>query len=122
MAPSEETERLRRQLLRLSPAADAATGGDPAPETDDLPERRGLAITAAAERARRRVELALRAAIAVLPFGAIGEDAPIEALGIGLAEDVATELGRFPELAVLAPSSTHAYRQSAIGVERAAAH
>ena len=70
---------------------------------------------AAADRARRRAEPAGRPVIAVLAFAA--EDADRH-LGDGLAEDLATELGRFRELAVIAPATALAYRTSPLAPER----
>ena len=109
VAPAPETERLRAELSRLLPEA------PPDPEEDDLPERGAVLQTAAADRARRRVEPSGRPAIAVLGFAAAAGD---RHLGDGMAEDLATELGRFRELDVIAPATALAYRASTLPPER----
>ena len=112
VAPAPETERLRAELSRLLPEA------PPGPEGDDLPERGAVLRSAAADRARRRVEPTGRPAIAVLGFAADEGD---RHLGDGMAEDLATELGRFRELDVIAPATALAYRGSALPPERVGA-
>jgi DNA-binding SARP family transcriptional activator len=109
VAPAPETLRLRAELSRLLPEA------PPGPEGDNLPERGAVLQTAAADRARRRAEPSGRPAIAVLAFAADDAD---RHLGDGLAEDIATELGRFRELDVIAPATALAYRTSALAPER----
>ena len=109
VAPAPETERLRAELSQLLPEA------PPDPEADDLPERGAVLQTAAADRARRRVEPSGRPAIAVLGFAAEAGD---RHLGDGMAEDLATELGRFRELDVIAPATALAYRASTLPPER----
>jgi DNA-binding SARP family transcriptional activator/Tfp pilus assembly protein PilF len=117
VAPAPETERLRAELSKLLPETADGEGGEgaPAPESDDLPERRSVLQTAAAERARRRVEPTGRPVIAVLAFTT---ERAHRHLGDGLAEDLATELGRFRELDVIAPATALAYRGSALPPER----
>jgi TolB-like protein/Tfp pilus assembly protein PilF len=114
VGPDPETERLRAELLKLEPA-----GGVPEREADDLPERAAVVEVAAEERARHRADPTGRPSIAVLPFGGMAEEE--RHLADGLAEDVATELGRFRELDVIAPISALAYRGAAIPLERVGA-
>ncbi len=109
IAPAPETLRLRAELSKLLPEA------PPDPEGDDLPERAAVLRTAAADRARRRAAPTGRPAIAVLAFAADDAD---RHLGDGLAEDLATELGRFRELDVIAPATALAYRASALAPAR----
>jgi DNA-binding SARP family transcriptional activator len=109
--PAPETERLRAELSRLLP--DNAEGADP--EVDDLPERGAVLRAASKDRARRRAEPRGQPAIAVLAF--IAEPAHRH-LGDGLAEDLATELGRFHELDVIAPATALAYRASPLPPDR----
>jgi DNA-binding SARP family transcriptional activator len=110
-APAAETERLRAELSRLLPEGVEVAG----PEPDDLPERAAVLPAAAEDRARRRAARSGRPVIAVLALEA-GE--PDRDLGAGLAEDLATELGRFAELDVIAPASALAYPVSAPPPER----
>jgi TolB-like protein len=114
VAPSAETERLKAELMGLLP--------DDAPslpcESDDLPERHRVIDAAAQARARRRAEPPDHPSLAVLAFVPL-EDADLHRhLGDGLAEDIATELGRFRELEVIAPASALAYRQTGATPER----
>jgi DNA-binding SARP family transcriptional activator len=111
IAPAPETERLRAELSRLLPDDAMA----PVPEADDLPERSAVLRAATEDRARRRAEPSGRPAIAVLAFAAGDAD---RHLGDGLAEDIATELGRFRELDVIAPATARAYRTSGLPPER----
>jgi DNA-binding SARP family transcriptional activator len=114
--PDPETERLRAELSKLLP--DGAAGQDTLlREGDDLPERATVLRSAARERTRRRTELAGRPSIAVLCF-ATSDDAGSGHLGVGMAEDIATELGRFRELDVIAPRSALAYRDAAVPPDR----
>ncbi len=108
-APAPETERLRVELSGLLPEA------PPGPEGDELPGCGAVLRSAAADRARRRAEPSRRPAIAVLGFAAEAGD---RHLGDGVAEDLATELGRFRELDVIAPATALAYRASALPPER----
>ena len=118
--PAPETESLRAQLLQLVPAEPAGDQGLPWRERDDLPERALVIAAAARERVRRRAELAGRPAIAVLSFAAIDGELDRH-LGDGIAGDIATELGRFRELDVLAPTAAFAFRDTAVAPERAGA-
>lgn len=118
--PAPETERLKALLLRLLPPEEAGDRG-PGPETDEVPERALIFETAAADRARRRAELAGRPSIAVLSFASAGGEDELRHLSEGIAEDIATELGRFRELDLIAPGSAFAYRGAGIAPERAGA-
>ena len=111
VAPAPETERLRAELSGLLPDDAEAPG----PEGDDLPERGAVLRAATEDRARRRAEPSGRPVIAVLAFAAGDAD---RHLGEGLAEDIATELGRFREIDVIAPATALAYRRSALSLER----
>ncbi len=112
--PAPETERLRAELLKLVPVAlEGAPGG----EVDDLPERALVIDAAAKDRALRRAQLTGRPSIAVLSFDGAGGAADRH-LGDGLAEDIATELGRFRELDVIAPTTALAYRDVPVPPDR----
>jgi DNA-binding SARP family transcriptional activator/Tfp pilus assembly protein PilF len=119
VAPDPETERLRAELSKLLPAGAAAGEDGPRRERDDLPERAAVVQRAARDRARRRAELANRPAIAVLSFAGTDDESGCRHLGDGLAEDIATELGRFREIDVIAPTTAFAYRQAGVAPERA---
>ncbi len=110
--PAPLTERLRQELLALRPS-DAL---DLARESDDLPERPEVIEAAATVRRRRRGESSGLPALAVLALAPAEEG--LRHLGEGLAEDIATELGRFRELEVIAPASALAYRHSGASRER----
>jgi TolB-like protein/Tfp pilus assembly protein PilF len=111
--PDPETERLSAELRKLLPPADALLR-----ETDDVPERATVLRSAREDRARRRAQLGQRPAIAVLSFREVVEEVDHH-LGDGLAEDIATELGRFHELDVIAPTTALAYRNAAIAPDQA---
>ncbi len=111
IAPAPETERLRAELSKLLPVGAGPAG----PEGDELPERGAVLRAASEDRARRRAEPTGRPVIAVLAFAAGDAD---RHLGDGLADDLATELGRFRELDVIAPATALAYRASALPPER----
>jgi DNA-binding SARP family transcriptional activator/TolB-like protein len=113
--PSPETERLRAELLKLVPK-DGESG--PERESDDVPERPAVLSAAAADRARRRTELTARPSIVVLSFASDAAERTYRHLGDGMAEDIATELGRFRELDVIAPTTALAYRDAAVPPER----
>jgi len=117
--PAPETEALRAQLLRLLPGDGATAEAAPDRERDDVPERAAVIPAAAEDRACRRAELrGRRPSIAVLAFVA---EAAGRHLGDGVAEDIATELGRFRELDVIAPSTALAYRDAAVPPDRVGA-
>lgn len=115
--PAPETERLKTELLGLLPGNADNELALPR-EHDDPPERVSVIETAAEVRARRRTELAGRPAIAVLAFAPVEDAATCRHLGDGMMEDIATELGRFRELEVIAPATTLAYREAAAAPER----
>jgi DNA-binding SARP family transcriptional activator len=115
--PAPETEGLKAELSRLLPADPAGRAGVPERERDDLPERAAVIHAAAGDRARRRFELRGRPSIAVLSFAGL-EEAAERHLRDGLAEDIATELGRFRELDVIAPTTALAYRDVAVPPEQ----
>ncbi|TFH87854.1 hypothetical protein EQG41_02755 [Billgrantia azerbaijanica] len=114
VAPSPETERLKAELTALLPG-DAP---DVPCESDDLPERGAVIATAASARARRRTAPAECPSLAVLAFAVDDTPRLSSSLAAGLAEDIATELGRFGELEVVAPTSALAYRHSRLPPER----
>jgi DNA-binding SARP family transcriptional activator/cytochrome c-type biogenesis protein CcmH/NrfG len=105
--PSAETEQLRREVCGLLPAA----AGAPRRETDELPARGETARATAEAPERRQPDSTGRPSIAVLSFAGVEADAVHQRLGEGMAEDIATELGRFPEIDVIAPASALAYRR-----------
>jgi TolB-like protein len=76
---------------------------------------------AAADRLRRRAALKGRPSIVVLSFAGKAAEPAQRDLGDGLADDVATELGRFRELDVIAPTTALAYRHAAVAPERVGA-
>ena len=117
--PDPETERLRAELSKLLPDGEGAQR-TLLREADDLPERATVLSSAARERTRRRAELAGRPSIAVLCFAGADDDGG-DHLGVGMAEDIATELGRFRELDVIAPRTAFAYRDAAIPPDRVGA-
>ncbi|EPC03706.1 hypothetical protein L861_19420 [Litchfieldella anticariensis FP35 = DSM 16096] len=111
IAPAPETERLKDELLALLPRYPGDENDLPR-ESDDLPECPQVIEAAATARTRRRLESSGRPSLAVLAFVPL-EDANLHHhLGDGLAEDIATELGRFRELDVIAPSSALVYRHT----------
>ncbi|MGH6921346.1 MAG: BTAD domain-containing putative transcriptional regulator, partial [Geminicoccaceae bacterium] len=112
--PSSETERLRAELLKLVPEGER----EPERESDDVPERPAVFRAAAADRARRRAELTARLSIVVLSFASREDEPSYRYLGDGLAEDIATEVGRFRELDLIAPTTALAYRDAALAPEQ----
>ena len=57
-----------------------------------------------------------RQSIAVLPFGLLGEAAD-DYFSIGISEDIATALGRFPDLAVSSPKVVARFRSAGAGTD-----
>ncbi|MFY0990635.1 BTAD domain-containing putative transcriptional regulator [Halomonas sp. C05BenzN] len=108
--PSPETEGLKAEILQRLPGPP----GEVSWERDDLPECSRVIDAAAEARARRRAEVTERPSIAVLAFMPLEDGRRQRHLGDGLAEDIATELGRFCELDVIAPASALAYRDSRV--------
>jgi DNA-binding SARP family transcriptional activator/TolB-like protein len=119
--PAPDTERLKVEILKLVPGTGRGDGAAVAaarPEVDELPEPPALAMSPASQRA---APLGLPSVV-VLPFAvAPGETGGEPHLGAGVAEDVATELGRFRDLQVVAPASALAYRDAAVPPERVGA-
>jgi DNA-binding SARP family transcriptional activator len=111
--PSAETEKLRGELLRVR--------HDSALEHDDLPGRAHVIEAGAEARARRRARPTGRPGIVVLPPAPAEDDEAQRRLGEGLAEDIATELGRFRELDIMAPATARAYRRLAVPPARVGA-
>jgi DNA-binding SARP family transcriptional activator len=111
--PSAETDRLRSEVLAVAPA-----GPDTAEERDDVPLRRDVIAAGAEARARRRAQSTGRPSIVVLSLASADDDESRRRLGEGLADDIATELGRFPELDIIAPATALAYRRAAVAPER----
>jgi adenylate cyclase len=58
-------------------------------------------------------ETAGRLSVAVLPFGLLGETAD-DYFSVGISDDIATALGRFPDLAVTSPSVAARFRSVGI--------
>ena len=101
--PEPETERLRAELSKLLP--DGQAGQDtPLREADDLPERSGGAEErgAGAGAAPGRAGGPARRSPCCASPGPTSTAAATSA--IGMADDIATELGRFRELDVIAPT------------------
>jgi TolB-like protein/cytochrome c-type biogenesis protein CcmH/NrfG len=113
-APSAETEALRTEILRLG-----HVGADSTAAERDTPPRRVPGVDADDdETARRRLSPTGRPSIVVLPFTGGGDDKVPRHVSDGMTEDVATELGRFPEVDVIAPASAAAYRDVAVAPAR----
>ncbi len=117
VAPSADTETLRDELLQLLPKGEAGALEPVTRETDDLPEKSRILTLAADKRARTRRELEACPSIAVLPFTDREDGDDWAHLCDGIAEDLIVELGRFPELSVIAPASAFAYRHSAAAAD-----
>ncbi len=107
--PSPETERMRAELLRNVPA-----------KTVLHPERDGVPMSEAAAR-HGKSDKTGRPSVAVLAFTPSGAADETSHIGSGVAEDIATELGRFRELAVIAPATTLIYSNAPVPPERVGA-
>lgn len=114
--PAPETERLKDDLRSLVPPG-YGTPEPPVPESDDVPERVSVIETAAAFRGRRRTDPDGHPSIAVLVFDVEEEASPHLHLVQGMAEDIATGIGCFRELTVIAPATMLAYRRAAMPPE-----
>ena len=113
ISPAAETERLRTMMQQLVPEEPAPANYPLNPESDNVPERSLVIQSAADARHRHKIELAAKPSIAVLCFtdseNNTHEQSNPFSLGASLAEDLATTLGRFRELNVIAPSTAFAY-------------
>ena len=111
--PAAETERLPTMMQQLVPAESAPASYPLIPECDNVPERSSVVQSAAVARHHHRSKLAAKPSIAVLCFtdseNKSNEQSNPFSLGASLAEDLATTLGRFRELDVIAPSTAFAY-------------
>jgi TolB-like protein len=116
--PAAETTRLKAEILRLLPPGSAAGEASIAREGDRVPDRSSISPEGGG---RRHADATGRPSIAVLSFAGTGDEETPRHLGDGLAEDIATELGRFRELDVIAPASALTYRDAAVPWERAGA-
>jgi DNA-binding SARP family transcriptional activator/TolB-like protein len=114
VAPAMETERLKSELIAMLPNA----GPELPCEGDDLPERSSVIDAAAASRSRQRTLPSERPSLAVLAFALLDEPGAHHYLGNAMAEDLTTELGRFGEFDVIAPTSALVYRHSQAAPER----
>jgi DNA-binding SARP family transcriptional activator len=104
VTPGSETEELKTQILGLAPGA---TETDLRPEPNNLPETEAVVHAAAEARKRRRDESTGRPSIVVMPFSETGS--PDHHLADGIVDDIATELGRFHQVDVIAPLSARTY-------------
>ncbi|MGC3875300.1 BTAD domain-containing putative transcriptional regulator [Halomonas sp. GXIMD04776] len=111
VAPAPETEQLKAELMALLPRG-ANEMKPSSREKDDLPERANVIDAAAVTRAQHRARTSGCPSLAVLAFLSDEEVGLDRHLGDGLAEDIATELGRFRELEVIAPTSALVYRDT----------
>jgi DNA-binding SARP family transcriptional activator/Tfp pilus assembly protein PilF len=110
VAPGPETERLKAELLRRLPpsrgeAVSNARAGADLPPGDAEPSRSEREL-----RVRPDARLSSSPSIAVLPFSVPRTEEDLAYLGDGIAEDIATDLGRFSELDVIAPVAILSYR------------
>jgi DNA-binding SARP family transcriptional activator/TolB-like protein len=112
--PTAETKRLMVEISKLLPPGEAVPLRR---EIDKVPHQR--AVIAHDGLTSRRADATGRPSIAVLSFAPVGDEETPRHLGDGLAEDVATELGRFRELDIIAPTSTLTYRDAIVPRERA---
>lgn len=110
--PAADTERLRKELLGLLPPGGPI--GDAAALSGRVARERPVAPRPARVRAGRP-------SVVVLALAGEEPDEGQQRLAEGVAEDVATELGRFGELDVVAPATALAYRQAAVPPERVGA-
>jgi DNA-binding SARP family transcriptional activator/TolB-like protein len=116
--PSAETEEIRADALKLLPGG--GNGSVPGRESDQVLGRAVTLPASGPDRGHRRAELTGRPSIVVLSFGRVG-DAADSHLGEGMTEDITTELTRFRELDVIAPTTALAYRQAGVPARRVGA-
>lgn len=115
--PAPETERLKDEITGLVPDDPEIPDSLPR-ESDDVPERASVIESAAAFRHRQRAGSDPHPSIAVLVFNPEEDgDFPHHHLVHGIAEDIATEVGRFRELTVIAPWTMLAYRHANVPPE-----
>lgn len=136
-----EVDTAAQPAALLAPAGTTPAWTQPGP-TQSLPPRRGAAVAitggiaavliaaggvwwaltpgalprppAESVAAERQAEN--RLSIAVLPFGILGETAD-DYFSIGISEDVAAALGRFPDLAVASPKVVSRLRSAGVSAE-----
>lgn len=111
ISPSAETQTVLASVQRKAPPK--AHGGELTRESDTVPERSRLVSAINSQREHYRRALNTQPSIALLAF----DDAQTDdqnGLGITFAEEIATTLGRFREIEVMAPSTAYAYRESAL--------
>lgn len=111
ISPSAETQRVLASVKRKAPQR--TDGTELTRELDTVPERDRLVVAINTQREYYRRALNHEPSIAVLAFDD-AENNEQNGLGITFAEEVATALGRFRELEVMAPSTAYAYRESAL--------
>ncbi len=106
VAPDEETEALRRDLLQNSAAQERTTDGAGAErlatplETVPIPDDRPL--------------------LAVLPFQVLGGNAEFEGFADGLTEDIITGLSRISAVRVVARSTMFTFKRRALDIRTVA--
>lgn len=110
-SPGAQTQALLSSIQRKTPSGREAE--QLTYESDTVPERADLLQSMARQRERYRAGLNVSPSIAVLAF-ADDDISERAGLGITFAEEIATTLGRFREIEVLAPSTAYAYRESAL--------
>ena len=111
--PSNETKAVLRKIRRSAP--DTMSLDKPGKETDTVPERAELQDLLADARNQRRKELNGRPSVVVLSFSEREHAETTNGrawLGTAVAEEVATALGRFAELEVVASSTAFIYQES----------
>jgi TolB-like protein/two-component SAPR family response regulator/Flp pilus assembly protein TadD len=106
VAPDEETEALRRQLLQNSTAQERTTarGG---------PEHLAMQLETAPIPDHKPV-------LAVLPFQVFGGDAELEGFADGLTEDIITGLSRISAIRVVARSTMFTFKRRAVDIRTVA--
>lgn len=114
--PAPETEQLKDWIAGLIPD-DRAGSEPPVPETDGVPERAGVIESAASLRELQRTARDPHPSIAVLVFNPEDGQTGHRHILDGIAEDIATELGRFRELIVIAPATMLTYRHAKVAPE-----
>ncbi len=98
-------------VFDLTPNGLIRTDALPSPQEQELDQ-----IPAISNKEQRTTTVFNRPSIAVLPFTNLSSDTE-EYFADGITEDIITELGRFPSLAVIARNSTFAFKELNIDVE-----